>query len=102
MLGGLVLDYICSVKYETFFTIARLYLDTRKKFMILFGNSVFKMKLDNSLVRSFLIGIGLVIGFQLQREITQILESISSTNSNIMISQSMWLYDSKFDPHHLQ
>ena len=39
------------------------------------------MKLKDFLVESFLIGIGLVIGFQLQSEITQILESFSSTNT---------------------
>ena len=36
---------------------------------------VFKMKLNNFLVGSFLIGIGLVMGFQHQSAITQILES---------------------------
>ena len=79
---GLVLDYICSEKYEAFFTIARPFLDTRKKIHEFFWYyCVFKMKLNNFLVGSFLIGIGLVIGFQLQSEITQILESFSSTNT---------------------
>ena len=39
------------------------------------------MKLNNFLVGSFLIGVGLAIGFQLQSEIIQILESFSSTNT---------------------
>ena len=39
------------------------------------------MKLNNFLVESFLIGIGLVIGFQLQNAITQILESFLNTNT---------------------
>ena len=42
---------------------------------------VFKMKFNNFLVRSFLIGIGLVIGFQLLNVITQILESFLNTNT---------------------
>ena len=51
-------------------------------FMIFLGTSVFfKMKLDNFLVGSFLIGIGLIIGFQLQNAITQILESFLNTNT---------------------
>ena len=28
--GGLVLDYICNVKYEAFFIVARPFLDTKK------------------------------------------------------------------------
>ena len=32
MQGGLVLDYICSVKYGAFFTIARPFLDRRSFF----------------------------------------------------------------------
>ena len=39
------------------------------------------MKLNNFLVGSFLIGIDLVIGFQLQSAITQILESFLNTNT---------------------
>ena len=42
---------------------------------------VFKMKLNNFLVGSFLIAIGLVIGYQLQSAITQILESFLNTNT---------------------
>ena len=51
-------------------------------FMIYFWyKCVFKMKLNNFLVGSFLIGIGLVIGFQLQSAIIQILESLLNTNT---------------------
>ena len=51
-------------------------------FMIFLGIEVFfKMKLNNFLVVSFLIGIGLVIEFQLQSAITQILESFFNTNT---------------------
>ena len=39
------------------------------------------MKLNKFLVESFLIGIGLVIGFQFQSAITQILESFLNTNT---------------------
>ena len=53
-----------------------------KKFMIFFGSNVcFKMKVNNILAGSFLIGIDLVIGFQLQNAITQILESFLNTNT---------------------
>ena len=84
MQGGLVLDCICNVKYEVIFTLARAFLNTKKKkkFIIFFWyKCVFKMKLKNFLVGSFLIRIGFVIGFQLQSEVTQILESFSSTNT---------------------
>ena len=44
--------------------------------MIFFGTSVFfKMKLNNFMVESFLIGIGLVIEFHLQSAFTKNLES---------------------------
>ena len=73
------MDCICSVKYEAFFTVARPFLDARKKIHDFFWYlCVFKMKLNNFLVGSFLIGIGLVIEFQLQSEITK---SFSSTNT---------------------
>ena len=38
---NLILDYICSIKYEAFFTIARSFLDTRKKINDFFGTIVF-------------------------------------------------------------
>ena len=41
----------------------------------------FNLKFKNFLVGSFLIGIDLVIGFQLQSAITQILESFLNTNT---------------------
>ena len=41
MQGGLVLDYICNVKYEAFFTIARPFLDRRNSFHDFFCTSVF-------------------------------------------------------------
>ena len=42
---------------------------------------VFKMKLNNYQVESFLIGIDLVIELQLQSAITQILESFLNSNT---------------------
>ena len=76
MEGGLVLDYICSVKYGAFSTVARPFLDRRKKFHHFFLYRYFsEMKLKNFLVGSFLSGIGLVIEFHLQSSITKILES---------------------------
>ena len=74
--GDLILDYICNIKYGAFFTIARPFFNTRKKihdFLVL-------LKLNKFIVESFLIGIGLVIGFQLQSAITKILESFLNTN----------------------
>ena len=60
----LVLDCICSVKYEAFFIVARPFFDTRNFFHDFFSTSVFlKVKLNNFLVRSLLIGIDLVIKF---------------------------------------
>ena len=41
MQGSIVLDYICSVKYGAFFTIARPFLDTRNFFHDFFDISVF-------------------------------------------------------------
>ena len=82
MQGGLVLDYICSIKNGAVFTIARSLLDTRNFFHDFFCyKCVFEMKLKNFLIGSFLIGIGLMIGFQLQSAIIQILESFFNTNT---------------------
>ena len=41
MQGGLILDYICNIKYGAFFLIARPFLDTTIFFMIFFGTSVY-------------------------------------------------------------
>ena len=67
MQGGLILDYICNVKYGAFFTISRPFLNTRNFFHnYFFGTSVlFKLKLNNFLVGSFLSGISLVVEFHL-------------------------------------
>ena len=57
----LVLDCICNVKYETFFTIARPFFDTKNSFNDFFGYlCAFKMKLNNFLFGSILSGIDLV------------------------------------------
>ena len=82
MQGRLVLDCIWSVKYGAFFTIARPFFDTRNFFNDFFlYYCVSKMKLNTFSVESFLIGIGLEIGFQLQSAITQILELFLNTNT---------------------
>ena len=79
---GFNFGLICRVKYGTFFTIARPFLDTNFFFMIfLVLVSFFIMKLNNFLVGSFLIKTGLVIGFQLQSAIIQNLESFLNTNT---------------------
>ena len=39
--GGLVLDYICNIKYGAFSGVVRPILDKRKFFMIFYGTSVF-------------------------------------------------------------
>ena len=50
--------------------------------MVTIGVVFFKIKLNSFLIGSFLIGIGLVIGFQLQSAITQILESFLNTDTS--------------------
>ena len=81
--GGLVLDYICSVRYWTFFNVARPFLDRRNFFKDFFGINIFfiKIKLNNFLVESFLSGIGLVIEFHLQSAFIEILISFLNTNT---------------------
>ena len=82
MQGSLVLNCICNVKYEAFFTLAMPFLDRKQNFMIFFGSGVFfKMKLNNFLVGSFLSGIGLLIEFCLQSAFIEILESFLNTNT---------------------
>ena len=53
------MDYICSVKYGAFFTIARPFLDTRNFFQDFFGSSVFlKMKLTPKALRGLFWAFG--------------------------------------------
>ena len=96
------MDYICNVKYGAFITIARPFFDLRIFFHDFFGYlCAFKMKLKLFLVGRF---------FKWNRFSNRI--SIPKCNhldfriifeyKYIIIFQSMWLYDSKFDPHHLQ
>ena len=80
MQGGLVLHCNCSVKYGAFFTIASPFSDRRNFFYDFFCTNVFfKMKLNNFLVKSFLIGMGLIIKFHLQSAFIEILESFHKT-----------------------
>ena len=57
------------------------FLIQEKKIHEFFGTNCCKMKLNNFLVGSFLIGIDLVLGFQFQSIITQILESFLNTST---------------------
>ena len=76
------MDSICTVKNGAFFNTTRPFSDIRIFFNDLFWYyCVFKMKLNNFLVGTFLSGTGLVIEFQLQSAITQILESFLNTNT---------------------
>ena len=79
---GPSLDCFCRVKYGAFFTVEGHFWVQEKTIHEFFVTNVFfKTKLNNFLVGSFLIGIGLVIGFRLQSAITQILESFLNTNT---------------------
>ena len=81
------MDYICNVKYGTYFTLAMPFLDTINSFHGFFGyHYVFKMMSNNFLVESFLIGIVLVIGFQLQSAIILILESFLNNDVHYDLS----------------
>ena len=74
MQGGLVLDCICSVKYEAFFTIARPFLIEENFFMISFVLVFSQDEVEQLSSWKFLCGIGLVIEFHLQSAFTEILE----------------------------
>ena len=82
MQEGLGLDCICNVKYGPFFGVARPFLDTRIFIHDFFWYlCVFKIKLNNFLIGSFLIELVLVKRCQLQNAITQIFESFFNINT---------------------
>ena len=75
------MDCICTIKYGALLTLARPFLDRRKKIHDFLVLVFFKMKLNNFLVGRFLSEIGLVIEFHLQSAFTKILESFLSTST---------------------